>query len=121
MTIKRILSIAALLLAMLAMTTVASGNGLPSGERTLGQSTLEPAYDDRDGTIVYLLTPNHAPDPVKSNPKAWAPLYLVVYPTSAAASVGTMNCAHLPTENCPDHGDAIAGAAASIMPAVYGG
>src|SRR2546426_10540867 len=108
MSIKRLLPIALLLAVTFAMATAVSGNGLPSGERTLGQSTLEPAYNDENGSIVFLLTPNHAPNPVKSNPKAWSPLYLLVYPTSAAASVGTLNCAHLPTENCPDHGDLVA-------------
>jgi hypothetical protein len=27
----------------------------------------------------------------------------------------------VPTENCPDHGPAVAGASAAIMPSVYGG
>ena len=55
-------------------------------------------------------TPDHAPFPSKANYHAVAPLYLVVYPMSAQ-SVGTMNCAHSPMDNCPDHGNDIAGLA----------
>ncbi len=121
MSIRRLLPIALLLASTFAIATAVSGNGLPSGERTFGQSTLEPAYNDANGSIVFLLTPNRAPNPVKSNPKAWAPIYVPVYPTSAAASVGTLNCMHLPTDNCPDHGPGVAGAAAAIVPSVYGG
>jgi hypothetical protein len=35
------------------------------------------------------------------------------------ASVGTLQCAHLPADTCPDPGPQIAGAAASIVPAIY--
>jgi hypothetical protein len=35
---------------------------LPSGERAHGDVSIEPAYDDMTGNIVYLQTPNkHAP------------------------------------------------------------
>lgn len=90
----------------------------PSGERVHGQSTLEPGYDDMTGNLVYVQTPNHAQE--NANPRAWAPFYLPVYPISAQASVGTMLCAHVPADNCPDHGPEVAGAAAAIMPSVYG-
>jgi hypothetical protein len=93
---------------------------LPSGERQLGQAILEPAYDDRNGSIIYLSTPIGAPFPSKSNPKASSPLYLVEYPNSARAFAGTMNCAHQPQDNCPDHGPGIAQFAASSYPDVYG-
>jgi hypothetical protein len=39
----------------------AVAGSLPSGEVQLGQSILEPAYNDLDGTITYLLTPMNAP------------------------------------------------------------
>jgi hypothetical protein len=42
-----------------------------------------------------------------------------VYPIGA--TVGTLLCQDVPQENCPDHGPAVAGAAAAIMPNVYGG
>jgi hypothetical protein len=95
---------------------------LPSGERALGNATIEPAYDDFDGTFVYLLTPNRlAPlgpnNPINNvNPHAVAPLYLIVYPPGTP---GTFNCMGVPG-NCPDHGGAIAGVATSVEPAVYG-
>ncbi len=93
---------------------------IPSGERIHGQSTIEPVYDDTTGNLNFVMTPNKAPNPVNSNPKSWAPFYVPVYPLSASASVGTLQCAHLPADNCPDHGPPIAGAAASIVPSVYG-
>jgi hypothetical protein len=31
----------------------------------------------------------------------------------------SLNCAHVPADNCPDHGPGVAGAAAAIDPAVY--
>jgi hypothetical protein len=120
MKIMRLMPILALISVALGLATIASANGLPSGERTLGKSTLEPAYNDTNGSIIYLLTPPNGTT-VHSNPKAWSPLFVVVYPTSAAGSVGTLNCMHVPTENCPSHGDGIAAAAASIMPSVYSG
>jgi hypothetical protein len=82
----------------------------PTGERLLHQAAVEPAYDAATGDLGYLLTPIHAPDPVKSNPKSWAPIYITVYPTSTTVST-TLNCMHIPTENCPSHGDLVAGAA----------
>ena len=113
-------------LILLALAATASlfaagvlADALPSGERTLGQTVLEPAYNDIDGSIVYLLTPSKAP--LKANDHAVSPLYVVMYPTSAAASVGTMNCAHQPADNCPDHGPLLAGLAMAMEPAVYGG
>ena len=93
---------------------------LPSGERQNGRTVIEPAYDDRYGTIVYLSTPMGAPFPSKSNVHATSPLYLVEYPNSASSIVGTMNCAHQPADNCADHGPGIAQFAASLFPAVYG-
>lgn len=116
------LAVAAVVSAASVVTAVSAGAGTaPSGERALGHSLIEPAYDDITGNLTYLLTPTHVANPVNSNPRAAAPLYLVVYPTSAAGSVGTLNCEDVPVENCPDHGPAIAGLAMSVEPAVYGG
>jgi hypothetical protein len=96
----------------------AVADSIPSGERGLGQTVIEPVYNDEQaGEIGYVLTPSHAPNPVKSNPRAWAPFYLPVYPVGS--TVGPLLCEHTPTENCPTHGDLIAGAAQSIMPSVY--
>jgi hypothetical protein len=94
--------------------TLAAAGGLPTGETTLGQTTIEPAYDDANGTLVYLSTPNKAHvNPVFAHNVA--PIYLPVYPVGS--TVGTLNCQDLTAttvENCPDHGPAVAGAAMQI-------
>jgi hypothetical protein len=96
----------------------ATADSLPTGERSFHQSTLEPFYNaEQAGQIGFLLTPNKAP--MRANPAAWSPLYIVVYPTSTTVSA-TLNCMHMPVENCPSHGDEVAAAAAAINPAVYG-
>jgi hypothetical protein len=96
---------------------------IPSGERTLGNATIEPAYNDYDGSFVYLLTPNRlAPlgpnNPINNvNAHAVAPLYLIVYPPGTQ---GTFNCQGVSPGNCPDHAGVVAGVATSVMPSVYG-
>ncbi len=110
--------------AMLTIIGVVAGpavgsasDGIPSGERILGQSVLEPVYNDEQaGIIGFVMTPLHAP--MNANPRAWAPFYVPVYPVGS--TVGTLLCSHTPVDNCPDHGPGIAGAAQAIMPAVYG-
>lgn len=101
----------------------ASAGPLPSGERIVGGNgahggtVIEPVYDDMTGQIRYVSTPRGVSNPVKSNPIASAPFYLPVYPGNAA--VGTLNCQDQPTENCPDHGPAVAGLAELLQPGVY--
>lgn len=90
----------------------------PTGQTTFGQATTEVAYDDATGNLAYLLTPNKAP--LNAPPRTFAPLYVVVYPTSSSVTT-PLNCMHLGGDNCPDHGPAVAGAAMQIMPNVYGG
>jgi hypothetical protein len=98
----------------------ASAGTVPSGERIVGQTVLEPVYDDMTGAIRYVSTPKGAPDPVKSNPIAAAPFYLPVYPVGS--TVGTLVCQDVPIENCPDHGPGVAGLAQLFgSPGVYGG
>lgn len=92
-------------------------SSLPSGERQVGKTSIEPAYDDATGSIVYLLTPEKSPFPTKANARSWAPLYLVEYP--AASTVGTLNCMGVPG-NCPDHDAEVAAVAMGAMPSVYG-
>ena len=100
----------------------AQADSVPSGERSHGNVTIEPAYNDVDGSFVYLQTPNHlaplGPTNVINNVNqhAAAPLYLVVYPPGTP---GTFNCMGDPG-NCPDHDGAIAGVATSVEPGVYG-
>ena len=91
---------------------------LPSGERHFGQVSVEPAYNSVTGTLIFLLTPDNAPNPSHANAAhATAPLYLVEYPPGS--TVGTMNCMGVPG-NCPDHDGAVAGLATNVMPGVYG-
>jgi hypothetical protein len=89
------------LLVSLALTvslgSAAWADAPVSGQVAFGQATVEPAYDDTTGGLIFLLTPNHAPFPSKANPVATAPMYLPMYPTTS--TVGVLNC--LPT-NC-DH------------------
>ena len=114
-----------LVLALVALGLLPSAvgaNALPSGERALGNATIEPAYNDFDGSIVYLLTPNRlaplgANNPINTvNQHAVAPLYLIVYPPG---TTGTFNCMGVPG-NCPDHGGVVAGVATSVEGSVYG-
>ena len=83
-----------------------------------GGGTIEPAYDDTTGKLVYLQTPNNAH--VHPNDHNVAPLYIPVYPKDSGITA-TLNCAHMPADNCPDHGPAVAGAAMGMVPSVYGG
>ena len=110
------LLMATALCAFVAVTALPAGAAVPSGEGRQGQSVLEPVYNDETGAIGYVMTPEHAP--MHANPRAWAPFYLPVYPVGS--TVGTLLCQHVPSENCPTHGDLIAGLAQQVMPAVYG-
>jgi hypothetical protein len=84
----------------------------------MGQSVIEPAYNDNNGSLIYLLTPMKAPE--KANvAHAVAPLYLVVYPTAVSGVIGTVNCQHQPADNCPDHGPGVSSLAAMAVPSVY--
>ena len=122
---RRRLATAILIAALCALSFVvavplAAADTAPSGERTFGQTVVEPAYNDANGQLVYLSTPMH----VKVHPNFAhnvAPIYLPVYPAGSSIVSTTLNCQHTPVENCPDHGDAVAGAAAAIVPSVYGG
>lgn len=115
------LTVAVLALLSLVPSTVGAG-APPSGERAHGNVVIEPAYDDLDGSIIYLQTPNqHAPlnpnNPTQNvNYHAVAPLYLIAYPPGTP---GVFNCMGDPG-NCPDHDGAIAGLATGMEGSVYG-
>src|SRR5690242_4928470 len=120
--------VAVALFALVAGVAAVWASSGPSGERIIGGSgahggtVVEPVYDDMTGAIRYVSTPRGTPDPVKSNPIAAAPFYLPVYPVgSSVPGSFTLNCLDVPTENCPDHGSAVAAAAQAIMPNVYSG
>ena len=107
------------IVAATSKTSVAA-DSLPTGEVVTGNSQLEPAYDDLTGKLMYLLTPLGTPLVDPTNAHATAPLYIIVYPTTVATAIGTVNCQHQPMDNCPDHGPEIAGFAKASIPAVYG-
>jgi hypothetical protein len=93
---------------------------IPSGQRTLAQNVLEPVYNDENaGQIGYIMQPEHTAQPVHSNPAAWAPFYLVIYPVGSTAAT-TYLCMHLPVDNCPTHGPGVAAFAQATYPTVYG-
>jgi hypothetical protein len=99
-----------------------------SGQFVGGGGSIEPAYDLSTGDLIYIQTPNGPPvhpaqhiDPATGLPKNVAPLYLPVYPVGSGIDPASLNCAHVPADNCPDHGPEVAGAAMNIVPSVYGG
>src|SRR6516162_9892147 len=110
-----------------ALPAAASPAPGPSGEMLVGGSgpnggtVVEPVYNDITGAISYVSTPRGTPNPVNSNPRASAPFYLPVYPTSSTVpSNFTLNCQDTAgpplntVENCPDHGPAVAAAVQAI-------
>ena len=151
---RRRLLVASILTASLALVVFASASSAgsaPSGQRMYGNTsfdpvsghftggggTIEPAYDDSTGTLVYLRTPNNAKS-AKNLPKKMvpfpdlgssylgfslpvnvAPIFLPVYPKGWFSSQVTLNCSDVP-ENCPDHGPGVAGGAAFFQSSVYG-
>ena len=105
--------------ALLTGVTAADAQ-VPSGERQLGRTIIEPGYDDRTGELIYIMTPMGTPSPSHADAHAISPLFIVVYPNAAADAVGTMNCAHEGGDNCGDHGPGIADLAQATVPNVYG-
>ena len=117
MTRRIVLLVAVAATALLVNISAAGADSTPTGERAFHQASVEPAYNAANaGQLGFLLTPTKAPDPVKSNPKSWAPIYLPIYPTTTTVTT-TLNCMHVPVENCPSHGDLVAGAAQGISQA----
>jgi hypothetical protein len=115
------LFVATALFVFAAVGTVSgAADSIPSGQRTLGQSVLEPVYNDGNaGQIGYIMQPEHTAQPVTSNATAWAPFYLVIYPVGSTAA-STFLCMHLPVDNCPTHGPGVAAFAQATYPTVYG-
>jgi len=122
LTLVTLVLLAAAIAASLAGIThsrAAAALSTPSGERIHGQSVLEPTIDDVTGNVTFVMTPLNVAVPVNTNPRAWAPFYVPVYPVGVSFA-GPLQCTHTPKDNCPDHGPPIAAAAAKIVPAVYG-
>lgn len=84
---------AAVLSAAVALLGAPIAAVAQNGQTAFGQSTTEAAFDDANGNVIYLLTPDKSPFPSKANEKhASAPLYMVVYPTSSTIDANTLNC-----------------------------
>jgi hypothetical protein len=88
--------VAALGLAM-AVGPLVQASPVISGQRNFAKISVEPAIDDTTGATIFLLTPTHVAVPVSSNPKAWAPMYLPMYPVGS--TISQFNCT---PQNC-DH------------------
>ena len=132
--------------ALVVFASAGSAGSAPSGQRMVGNTsfdpvsghftgggaTIEPAFNDSTGEYVYLRTPNNAQS-AKNLPKKMvpfldlgfslpvnvAPIFLPVYPAGSGIAPASLNCAHVPADNCIDHGPAVAGAVVCIDPAVY--
>jgi hypothetical protein len=100
-----------------------------SGERMVGKAMLIPIYNTETGGLLYGSTPMGPDDipgqpgppmwPAAANGHAQSLFYIVAYPVGT--TVGTLQCSHVPADNCPDHGPLVAQGAAAILPNVYGG
>ena len=64
----------------------------PSGQTAQGMSTTEPAVNDANGSLIFLHTPDKVPFPSNSNPRAAAPMYIPMYPTTSPINPATLNC-----------------------------
>lgn len=89
--------------AAACLCTTGLAQVVASGQRTFGQSEVEPMLDDGAGNTVFALETSKTPFPAKANSRATAPLYAVIYPTSSAVPAAELNCQ--PT-NC-DHNNVL--------------
>lgn len=89
----RLLVTLAAVLATAGTPVAASADTLPwySGMRAFGQSTVEPAVNDANGSETFLLTPNNAPSNANAAHAA-APLFLVLYPDASTVPASVLNC-----------------------------
>jgi hypothetical protein len=88
--IPRIGVVAAAAALLLVTALPASAETWYSGQRAFGNVSVEPAVNDADGSQIFLLTPNGAQ--TNANPRAHAPLYLVLYPDASTIPASTLNC-----------------------------
>jgi hypothetical protein len=84
-----------LLRASLAVLVVFGGAFAASaqtGQTAFGQTTAEAAINDANGSTIYLLTPDKVQIPTNANPRATAPMFIPMYPTSSPIKPATLNC-----------------------------
>jgi hypothetical protein len=84
--------VAMALLVTFSILGCATGVFAQSGQTAFGQVVVEPSIDYASGNTIFLLTPNKSPLPSKSNPQAWAPMYIVMYPGNSTIDPGMLNC-----------------------------
>jgi len=134
--IRPVVAAAAAIAAIGLMGVPVGASGVPTGQVMVGNTsfdfstmhftggggTIEPAYDDANGSLLYIFTPNGPTvhPVVHANHSNVAPIYLPVYPVGSTVDASTLNCTHMPSDNCPDHGLAVAGFVQGNFPAVYG-
>lgn len=125
-TLRLVIARRSVMVLVGTVVLVATGSGAaasstPTGERTFHNNRLEPAYNAaKPGQLGFFMEPAGQ---MNASPTAWAPIYVVVYPTgSTVAGTSTLNCVHsgASDDNCPSHGDAIAALAQKLHPTVYG-
>ena len=90
----RVLASLSALAAVLLVSMPAAATSTPpwfSGMRAFGNSTVEPAVNDANGTETFLLTPNNAPT-MANAAHASAPLYLILYPDASSVLATVLNC-----------------------------
>ena len=96
-------------LILLIAAPVSAANPSPttwySGQRMYGNASVEAAVNTADGSEIFLHTPIKAP--TNANPRAHAPLYLVLYPNASSVDATVLNCT---PANC-DH--------ANVFPPYY--
>ena len=111
---------ALVVVAALTATGSADAASLPTGTRTFHNNSLEPVYNAANaGQTGYLMEPAGK---MNASPKSWAPIYVVVYPRDSEGALSTtLSCMHyaMGDDNCPSHGNAVAGLAMATEPDVY--
>jgi hypothetical protein len=112
--ISPLIAAVALLAAVMAVPAATGDSGPPSGERMVGNSSIEPAYNADTGEILYLNTPTKTQFPTHTGASAVSPLYLVEYPPGTNFGVH-FNCEGVPG-NCPDHDLNVAAVATGHAP-----
>lgn len=116
--VRWLLALGTVACVLLGATASVSASSPPSGERMFNNHRVEPAYNAANpGQIGFYMEPTAQ---MKASSTAWAPLYVVVYPTGSSAAT-SFDCMHFGPndDNCPSHGNTIAGLAAAREPAVY--
>jgi hypothetical protein len=77
-------------LPAVVIATPVSATSWQTGQHMFGGVSIEPAVDMATGNQIFLLTPVGAK--TNANPRAHAPLYLVLYPNQSTIDASILNC-----------------------------